>query len=155
MKKNQKTYLLLAVVIGIWGFIGFKLLNASNPEPVAMTELTSNEIFVPKQLKKRDIFSIAANYRDPFLGTVHAPKKIKKKTARKIVKKEVPQKVISYTGFITDNSSKQKIFFVTIEGQQHMMGINETVQEVKLVKGSKNQIEVRHNGKTRTIALTE
>lgn len=146
----------MAVVIGIWGFIGFKLLNAGNPEPVTMTELASNEVFVPKQLKKRDTFSIAANYRDPFLGTVQSPKKTKKKiSSQKIVKKEVPQKAISYTGFITDNSSKQKIFFVTIEGQQHMMGINETVQEVKLVKGSKYQIKIRCDGKTRTIALTE
>lgn len=155
MKKNNKTYLLLAVVIGIWGVIAFKLLSGSNSESDRMTEVASNEVFVPKQLKQRDTFSLAVNYRDPFLGTIHAPKKVKKRTIKKTVKKAVPQKAISYTGFITDKSSKQKIFFVTIEGQQHLMGINETVQEVKLVRGTKDKIKVRCNGTTRTISLTK
>ena len=156
MKKNQKTYLLLTVVIGIWGLIAFKILNAANPEPAKMGPIASNEVFVPKKIKHRDTFSIKADYRDPFLGTIVANKKVKKKVApKKKVEKAIPQKKISYTGFITDGASKQKIFFVTIEGQQHMMGLNETVQEVKLVRGSKDKITVRCNGKTRTIALTE
>jgi len=157
VKKQNKTYLLLAIVIGIWGIIGFKFLNASNPNGQEIAEVTSDQIFVPKQIKEREIFSIAANYRDPFLGTVQAPKKkIKKRTATTIKKKEtVPQKLIQYTGFITDSRSNQKIFFVTIDGQQQMMSQNDTFQEVKLIRGTKSSIKVRYNGRTQTIAITQ
>ena len=90
MKKNNKTYLLLAVVIGIWGFIGFRLLNVVNPSPIENTAFVSNETYVPKQLKARDTFSLALNYRDPFLGTVSAPKKAKKIVAKKAVTAKGP-----------------------------------------------------------------
>ena len=155
MKKNNKTYLLLAVVIGIWGFIGFRLLNVVNPGPIKNAQIVSNETYVPKQLKARDTFSLALNYRDPFLGAVIAPKKAKKIVAKKEVKPKAPEKAISYTGFITDKASQQKIFFLTIEGQQHMMALNDVVQGVKLIQGTKNNVKVRLDGNTRTIALKE
>lgn len=154
VKKNKKTYLLLAVVLGIWGIIGFKLLKVVNPSPIKAEELAFNETFVPKQVKARDTFSLALNYRDPFLGTVYAPKRTKK-PSKKIVKPKTPEKAISYTGFITDKASKEKIFFVTIEGQQHMMVLNQVVADVKLVQGTKNSIKVRYEGHSKTIVLTE
>jgi len=157
MKKQNKTYLLLAVVVGIWGIIGFKMFNAVSPDQEEIAEVISNEIFVPKELKEREMFTIAANYRDPFLGTVQAPrKKVKKKTTIKAKnKKVVPQKSIQYTGFITDSSSKQKIFFVTIDGQQQMMSVSDTFQEVKLIRGTKSSIKVRYKGNTQTIGITQ
>lgn len=157
MKKQNKTYLLVAVVLGIWGIIGFKFFGAVNPTTQEMTEIASNEIFVPKQIKERELFTIAANYRDPFLGTVQAPKRKVKKSSSAVVKKKVvvPTKSIQYSGFITDKGSKQKIFFVTVDGQQQMMSVNDTFQEVKLVRGTTNSIKVKYNGGTQNISLTE
>jgi hypothetical protein len=146
---------LLAVVIGVWGLIGFKFLNAVDNSPKELAMAAPDEIFVPKQMKEREIFTIAADYRDPFLGTVYAPKKKKKTGIAKKTKKKVPEKSIQYTGFITDKSSKQKIFFVTIEGQQQMMSVNDTFQEVKLVRGNKNSIKVKYNGRTQTITIAQ
>ena len=144
----------MALVLGIWGIIGFKVIKVANPEPRPVTDVGTSEIFVPKQLKKRDTFSIVANYRDPFLGTAYAPKKIQKPRLKK-VEKQVPEKVIAYTGFITDKASKQKVFFVTIDGQQQMMALNDIFKEVKLMGGTKDKIRVRYQGKTRNIALKQ
>jgi len=157
MKKQNKTYLLLAVVLGIWGSIGFKFLSAVNPSTQEIAQVTSDQIFVPKDIKEREVFSIVADYRDPFLGTVKAPKKVAKKTSKEpVVKKApIPTKSIQYTGFITDKSSKQKIFFVTIDGQQQMMSLNDTFQEVKLIRGTKSSIRVKYDGRTQNISLTE
>lgn len=157
MKKQNKTYILLAVVLGIWGLIGFKFFAATNPSSPEIAEISSDQIFVPKQIKARETFAIVANYRDPFLGTVQAPKKKVKKRPKVAVKKKkiVPTKSIQYSGFITDSNSKQKIFFVSVDGQQQMMSINDTFQEVKLVRGTKTSIRVRHNGSVQTIALNQ
>lgn len=156
LKKNKKTYLLLAAVVAIWGIIAFKFFSAANPSTQEIAEVTSDQIFVPKQMKEREIFTIVANYRDPFLGTVQAPKKkVRKSSSRAAKKKAIPTKSIQYTGFITDKSSKQKIFFVTVDGRQQMMSVNDMFQEVKLVRGSKNSIKVKYNGSTQNIKLTE
>lgn len=154
MKKNNKTYVLLAVVIGVWGSIGFKFLSAVNPSQKKEVQIATNEIFVPKQAMERDTFSIVANYRDPFLGTVQATKKVRKSAPKK-AKEQTPEKSISYTGFITDKTSKRQMFFVTVEGRQQMMTVNDIFQDVKLIRGAKDKIKVRYNGKTRTISLTE
>lgn len=154
MKKNNKTYVLLAVVIGVWGIIGYKFIGAVNPAPKEIVQATSDKTFVPQQLKERAVFRIAANYRDPFLGTANAPKKARKNGPRK-VQKLTPKKSIQYTGFISDTSSNENIFFVSVNGQQQMMSVNETFQEVKLVRGTRSTIKVKYGGATHTIQLTE
>lgn len=157
MKKNHKTYLLLAAVLSIWGMIGSKFLSAVNPSTQEIAQVASEQTFIPKKIKERETFSIVADYRDPFLGTVQAPKKkvVKRKSVPTIKKEVVPTKSIQYTGFITDKSSKQKIFFVAVDGQQQMMSLNDTFQEVKLIRGTKSSIRVKYNGRTQNISLTE
>lgn len=156
MKKQHKTYLLLAVVLLVWGMIGYKFVNAVNPS----IENNNNsavtvEKFVPKEIEEREQFTIVANYRDPFLGTMKNPASNQKKKVSKIVKKDLPKKSIVYTGFITDKGSKQKIFFVTIDGQQQMMSLRDTFKEVKLVQGTKSYIKVSYNGITEKINLAQ
>ena len=120
MKKQTKTYLLLGFVLLIWGIIGFKLLGAlsSKPEQSNIVERSIN--FTPKAVKKKDTFSLVVNYRDPFLGTLPTP--TKKNRARKIVPKDPePEIKIEYTGLVQDKDTKERIFFLTIEGQPHLM----------------------------------
>ena len=71
----------MALVTTIWGVLGFKIVNSINPPEQAVEVQTKLVTFMPKVIKARDTFSILANYRDPFLGTL--PKK--KKTARERV----------------------------------------------------------------------
>lgn len=155
MKKKQKTYVLLAIVLGIWGVILYQFMGAFNPPSETVVQNNSDEIFIPKEIKERELFALNLDYRDPFLGTAVSPKKRAVKSAPKIPKAEVPKKSIQFTGFIEQKNSKQKIFFVTIEGQQKMMKVNDSFQEVKLLKGSKTSIRVRYNGKTETIQRTK
>lgn len=156
MKKKNKTTLLLALVLGIWGVIIYQFIGAFNPPSETITAPTAQEIFIPKKVQEREFFALALDYRDPFLGTAVAPKKSKAKPkVTKTVKKEVPRKSIQFTGFIQQQNSAQQIFFVTVEGQQQMMKINDTFQEVKLVKGNANSIRVRYQGKTETIARSK
>jgi len=154
MHKNTKTYLLLAAVLLIWGIIGHRVFSGNS----GATEIKAN--FEKSPLKSlptqvKDTFSILANYRDPFLGTF--PKKKVKKTKRATKPKKVvePEMNVQFTGLVTDNDSKQRIFFVNINGQQHLMGVKDEIQKVRLLSGTSTSIRVRANGKTRTIDLQE
>ena len=153
MKKQHRTYLLLAFVLLVWGIIGYRFVNAINPSKEDPQVITTNEKFVPKKIKKREDFSIVADYRDPFLGTVKTPTVDKKKTLSKSIQTKIPKKNIVYTGFISDQGTVPNIFFLTIEGQQQMMSLNDTFQEVKLIKGTKSYIMVSYNGSSEKISL--
>lgn len=155
MKKQHKTYLLLVIVLLVWGIIGFQFVRAINPSTSTTESSARNEKFEPKKIKERDTFSIVADYRDPFLGTVRISEDRPKKTSKKPLEKEIPKKKIAYTGFVTDGSKNQRIYFVTIEGQQLMMDVNDIVHEVKLVKGTKSHIQVSYNGISETISLNQ
>ena len=99
MKKEKKTYLLLAVVLVIWGVLAFQIFKAVNPSEEVVPVFTTTQKTNLIKLEKRDTFSIVANYRDPFLGTL--PKSsIPKKKKRQSKKEVVPEKDIRYTGFI-------------------------------------------------------
>ncbi|WP_411032224.1 hypothetical protein [Spongiimicrobium sp. 3-5] len=155
MKKNKKTYLLLAAVLIIWGIIGFKVVNAINPSAKNDFNTGLTTKFEPKTMKAKDTFSILADYRDPFLGTLPKSRSANKKAPKTPKKAAIPEIPISYTGFITEKGSGKKIFFLTINGNQQMMTRGETVQGVKLVRGTKGSVQVQHNGRTRTIKLME
>ncbi len=154
MKKNTKTYLLLAVVLGIWGIIGYKVFNTIAPEPEQNT-LAAVTKFTPKAIKEKDTFSIIADYRDPFLGTIKKNKKVKK-LKKPVVKKEtLPEIKVLYTGHIMDDTTNEKIFFVSINGKQELMTIGTSINKVTLLSGSKTKIKVKVRKKVSTILLQE
>ena len=154
MKKNQKTYLLLGLVIAIWGILGFRIVKSISPsEPEPTTTITNIE-FKPTALKERDTFSILANYRDPFLGTI--PKSTNKPTSAKAtvgkqIKPKMPEKNIIYSGLVNDNATGQKIFFLSVDGQQLMLSKNQEAEGVKIISGNAEKVKLRYNGLTKTI----
>ncbi|WP_350292615.1 hypothetical protein [uncultured Croceitalea sp.] len=152
MTKNTKTYLLLGVVLLIWGAVGYRIYSGLSPDLPAEQEIKTTS-FKPKAMVKKDTFSILADYRDPFFGTYSKKKrKVKSTTPKKVVAPEIG---ISYTGSVIDNNQKNSIFFVTIEGKQVLMKPKQTLNEVTLLSGTKQTIRVRHQGKLRTIKLQQ
>ncbi len=151
MKKKQKTYLLLLAVMAIWGILGFRIIKTISPSGPKSSDLPTTADFKPIKPKERDTFSILADYRDPFLGTLPklTTKRINKKP--KSVNPSLPEKSITYSGLVNDQTSKQMIFFLDIDGQQVMLSKNETRAGVKLVSGNAENIRVRYNGLTKTI----
>nr|WP_299381230.1 hypothetical protein [Allomuricauda sp.] len=152
MSKQAKTYMLLAFVLAVWGVIGFKVIKALSPEPEVAHSMP-NVVNVVENKVQRDTFTLYADYRDPFLGTLKTAKpKIKKPRAKKT---DTPKKKILYAGLISESGSKGSLFFVTIDGQQHIMSPRQEINGVRLVKGSAKSIQVTYGGINETISLSE
>ena len=154
MKKNTKTYVLLGIVALIWGIIGYRIISAISSDPEPQTTAV-NADFKPLPVQEKETFTILADYRDPFLGTL--PKKTAKKVKRSTKPKAppAPEIAIAYTGFVADKEAKDNIFFVTINGQQHLMSSGNEIDKVKLLSGNASSIKIRYNNKTKTIQLKE
>ena len=150
MNKNLKTYLLLGLVILIWGIIGFKVIQAISNEPEVPVVATQPTL-IPKSREKRDTFELVANYRDPFLGIL--PISRKKPVERVVKKKPVSKRNIVYSGLVSQTESGNTMFFVSIEGKQHIMSRNEKINGVTLLKGTGQSITVRYGGRSETILI--
>src|ERR1017187_10026822 len=67
-KKKLAIYVLLPVVVLIWGAFLIKLYKAMNLDPVLGAKMETNKVLKRNINNLPDTFSIVANYRDPFLG---------------------------------------------------------------------------------------
>jgi hypothetical protein len=162
MMKNKKlTYFLIAIVLGVWGLILYRIFDAVNatddisiPGAAKQEKEVFNDFSIPKDTTK-----LLLNYRDPF--GITKPKDTTIKISREISHKNIsitPKPVmnwsfISYSGYIRNPSSKKLIALVSINGQNITLAEGETKNQVKLLKNLRDSIKIRYEGKTKFIVI--
>ncbi len=141
-------------MLTIWGILGVKIVGTLWPDDQKQPIVQVTDSPDAVALQKRDTFVISGNYRDPFLGTLP---KSESPTTRKAAKPkpQLPKKNIAYLGSVAQNGAKNRMFFVMIDGQQHIISKNQEVNQVTLLWGNANSIRVKYPGHTQTIALQE
>jgi len=153
LKNKYKTYLLLVAVLGIWGTIGYKLLNGLSSDETEITNQNFDVAFNPKEQKAIDTFSIQEVQRDPFLGTLSSTKKAKVSNSRSNVTKKasIKQRKIIYEGLVKKQNSSDQVFVITIENEQYLLKKGQIADSVKLVRGNSKEIIILHRNKRQTI----
>lgn len=156
MKNKKNIYILLPVVLLIWGLVIYRFFSFTAPEIQAVE--TSNQLEVkPLAIPQRDTLSIDVNYRDPFLGKMYMPLS----NASKVIKrKSTPQEPIAwpqilYKGIVSDKSNKRKVFMVVINGKSYLMKEKETKQEMTLKSGNRESIIIKYKGDLTKIFIQE
>ncbi len=156
MKKKGKTYILLTVVLGIWGAIGYQIFSKLSPDNSPMVATNSDISFTPKQTIEKDTFSINAEHRDPFLGKPYQLKQVSNRKKRVLKKKDpIVFPAITYRGVISKQNSAQNIYIIDIRGTQQLFKIGKTIHEVKLLKGNKKSITISFKGERKTILVSK
>ena len=150
MTKQQKTYFLLIVVLLIWGVIGYQIFSKlnTNQETTATVEMPKK--YIPKKIKKDKPYTIKADYRDPFLGKFPSKKIVRKKIIKKTM---ILFPSIIYNGVIAGNTSQS--YILTINGNQEVFKLKETINEVKLLKVTKEEVMITYKGNKKIIRLQE
>jgi hypothetical protein len=149
LKTKKKTYLLLALVVTVWGTIAYKIIAALNPE---LIKTPQQSLALHSDFKvdiKVDTFSINIVNRDPFLGT------LLKKTTKKRTKtiKTIQWQPISYQGTIKQNKTKEQIFIVTIKGTQHLLKKGQVRDSVTLVYGNTKSVTMSYKNQSKSFSL--
>jgi hypothetical protein len=153
MKNKRNTYLLLIAVLGIWGALIYRIFSFSNNEIQEPAVLIAG--IKPYDLKPRDSIKIEVNYRDPFLGkpyadnmTVPSKKQITTKPAAEIL-----WPAILYKGLVSDSGNKKKIYMLVINGQTYLMGAKQTEQEITVIGGNREYVDVSYKKHKQRINL--
>jgi len=147
MKNKNRTYLLLAAVVAVWGTIGYKLYSNMNPT-TSKTAVVANTDFNRIQTKKGERKEIQPDYRDPFLGKIYR-KKVQPKPVKKAIKKDpVMFPPIQFIGVI---SGKKTSYIIQINGQQEIFKTGQTQQGITLKKGTAKSVLISYKGISKTI----
>lgn len=158
MKSKKSIYVLLPLVLLIWGLLIYQFFSFSSAES-NFSEIEPSIDFKPSELTKIDTFSLDVNYRDPFLGKMYKDSKKEKGGERK----KTPSRPavnfvwpdIKYKGIVSDMKDTKKVFLLAINGKNFLMKAGETQNEVTLKKGDRNRVTLSYKNFSDTFLLNE
>lgn len=160
MKNKRAIYILLPVVLGIWGLVIYEFVSFGSAEAI-VPESPSHWDIQPHTYKEPQKIIIETNYRDPFLGTLHvaaAPVTQPKKQKKPKKVKTTPELVwpaIQYKGVLSDVKEKKKTFLLIINGKNYFMSIGDTADGIFLKSGDKESVYVKYQGELNLIMLAD
>ena len=153
MKNKKSIYILLPVVLFIWGMVIYRFFSYENPEISEAANYNTINL-KPSEPVVPDTFSIDVSYRDPFLGKNYLPARqagaIKKKTQKG---PELLWPQVLYKGLVTDKKDKRKVFMVVINGHTYLLNEKDTEQGITIKRGNRHAITVSYQGNTKTIPI--
>jgi hypothetical protein len=140
--KNKKTaWILLPVVLGIWGMIGWKIYEATHDAGDHSSGNESDVIAALDSLPVSDTYTLILNYRDPFLGNIPEPRIQKEKPAQHNSQKvaavitqpasELP--VLRYYGLVKESNSGKTVGFLKVNGETHFVKTGDEVSVLKVL----------------------
>jgi len=154
MKNKKNIYFLLTAVLLIWGLLGYRLFSAVQPNNASANLAVSDISFEPNKFKESKPFTIRADYRDPFLGTIATIKrKNKKRTKKRKVLPLQPFPQIIYKGLVSGQNNKQQVFIISIDGKQHFFKKNQSFQGVQLRNGNIKSITLKFQGQQQSFSI--
>lgn len=145
MKQKKNTYLLLLLVLIIWGIIGYKIVASMYPSDDIELVNNNSQKFTPKLSQEENSFELNLNYRDPFFKhKVSKKKKSNSYPKAKAPEIEIPFPPIVYNGLIVPKEKYRKtIYLVSINNKQQFLSVGTEKDGVALVKGSNKSITVK------------
>lgn len=150
MKTKKKTYLLLVLVLGVWGTIAYKIVTGLNPD---VPELSTPQTMAINHFKvdtKIDTFSITTLDKDPFLGTVYKKKLANSPNKRKKQSLWLP---IEYLGIVNSKHQKNQVFIVAVNGKQSLFKKGQSQDSITLLSGNKKRVTLKYKGSIKTFSI--
>jgi type II secretory pathway component PulC len=138
----------------IWGLLIYKIVDAFSTGDKPMVNTATAHFKAPTGVQK-DTFSLKPIVTDPFLGTVYAKERTLTQTTNtpRATKNETPWPSIGYFGIVADRNSPTSVYIVSINGQQFLLKQGDTLQKLKIIKGSEKNIFIRFGKETREFPI--
>ncbi len=152
-------YLLIAVIAGLWVYIGSTMLDIFsdsgdiNPAIIQQTDTTTStsEFFL-------DTFELDLSYRSPFgnvkrkvaIRPISRPATINSNNRKPLKKVMVSWPVITYHGIVKNNTGKKIVAITQLNGKSSLVQQGDIINNLTVVKIYKDSIRFRYEGELRT-----
>ncbi len=161
MKNNKAiTYVLVLAVVAVWGWVIYNIIKKHGPsnnnnisfDNIGKTETSNAQL---------DTFSLIADYRDPFVikyVSMNAAQDLnleEEKVKEVIVKPIIEWPLIKYGGTVKNKSSDKKLALINIGEQNHLLGIGDTAQEIKIYAIYPDSLILVYKNDRKTIAKSK
>ena len=157
--KQLKTIGLLVVVVIIWGYLIYSVINSINPVDT-ISSVKSQKPALKKNAEQvsKEKLNLYIPERDPFLNIILIKPKIKA-TQSKSPKAKVDLKAIwsniTYKGMIAKKSTNQYLFLVDIKSNEVILKPQQTYQNYKLINANNENITLKYKSYTKTIPVSK
>lgn len=153
MKDKKVKYILIGLVLLIWGIIIFKIFHMVKP---VNNEAESS--FMPVEENTRntgiDSFMIIPDYPDPFLKkyvqTFRKQSLPTGNTKKSVLTNKASEAVkwpnLTYSGYASANSGNKSSVLIIIDGTGYIMKVNDEVKGVEMLAISKDSVKVKFSG---------
>lgn len=166
MKNKKLAYLLVPLVLLIWGHIIYKLVVGYSEVETVMEDIAPAPVLKEVQLKT-EAYELYANYADPFLKrqpkgdnvvttpttnttTQHATV-VPVKVEPKPVQEKWPD--IEYKGSIINNTTKEVVAMMSIDKKNQLLKKNDSYKELTLVDIATDSVVVAYHNTTKSFHL--
>lgn len=160
MKNKKLIYVLLPLVLVIWGVILFRVLSAVGGKDDFAPIQRAPNIALSETLDSVD-YQLKLDYPDPFLKRVSRSRGpvaannpnggSSKKRNGKVVKtvKKLPLKwpKVDYMGIIRNKNEETPLCLIQVDGKPHFLRLNEEIEELKLLAAYQDSIKFRFKDK--------
>jgi hypothetical protein len=155
---KKKTVVLLALVMGIWGAIGYQIYqHLSEQEPVIEYRRKSKTIVAVDSL---ELYELHLKYQDPFLKKITAKQNVpiqKNVVVQKRV--DVPKQqatvvawgVIEYLGSIYNTTRQSLVAMVRINGVDYTSRQGQMINGFQILEIRKDSVEVMNGNQKKYI----
>jgi len=163
MKNKAMTYILLSLVVGLWGYIIYKIFAAVSDEnlgPKTAKKSFTQNVSDLSFYRQKKTTPLLLNYPDPMLKAVVVPTISLNSTPQAPLDyisapvqdyQPEPQVNVQYIGFIENLNDKKPTAIIMITDRQYMMNVGDLQNEVKLIAIQQDHILIKVNGKNKTI----
>jgi len=154
MQNKVLTSVLLVAVVAIWGYVGYRFLGGGVNEDEELENI-SFEKSSPQIASMKNI-TLKFDYEDPFLKFVTKPsqKAISIATNKRPVQLPKKEEVvvqnyvwpsIQFKGLIKNQNQPEKVLgLLIINGQERIVRIGETVNDLQVLLIKKDRVELQH-----------
>lgn len=168
MKSKATTYILLAAVLGVWGFILMKIfssLSDNTDMPLTAKKTFHEQAVNLSYYSSKKTGTLLLDYGDPMLRslTSNTTVDLVEPVMQPVVQhynppapvEMEPQIEVQFLGYIENLEDKRPTAIVNIQGKQYMMNKGEQQSGVHLVSITKEFLKIKIGDKTKTVYKNE
>lgn len=162
MKNKKLIYILLPLVILVWGLVVYRFFfeGRKDSDRIPMLE---NKKEIKTEIENEEQYTLIANYRDPFLDHVPAiiqnDESDEKKAETNLTNlrrqrtnvSSVRWPEISYGGFIRNDKENKYTILVGIKNQNYLVNIGDTIQNIHIKAFYQDSLLIVYNNEEKTI----
>ncbi|OFX59726.1 MAG: hypothetical protein A2W97_06805 [Bacteroidetes bacterium GWE2_40_63] len=155
MKSKKTIYLLLPLVLGIWGLVGYRIYRMTRTDIGSFDNLKKNAL-VSDSVQYQKQIPLKLNYPDPFLkeAEVASEEKLQNEFASLFSTNPQPEKklvtwpTIAFKGMV--NSGNEGLGILEVEKKRQLMSVGESFGEYQIVGLYADSIVIAFNNETKT-----